>query len=227
MSRYRSVKLWEQRRLKRGGSRARYGQERETSVDELGCRTTLMIVGRVTFNFPAKPSHLLGSLTLSAPTDTSLHRYTMVPLTALRPRPTSAPPTLCLKSARHISSLTHDANRLFSVHHDDSPKRRVPPSPPLPPPRAANPPMAQRRLHRQCYHSSLLPSYSRCNVFSGHVDGGVHQHQRLLHRHVSGTTANQDVYTKEQRMKDHKHCVEMVQTRDMEGYCKFYRLGTL
>ena len=27
-------------------------------------------------------------------------------------------------------------------------------------------------------------------------------------------------YSAEQRKNDHKHCVEMVQTRDFEGYCK-------
>jgi hypothetical protein len=28
-------------------------------------------------------------------------------------------------------------------------------------------------------------------------------------------------YSKEQQAQDHKHCVELVQNRDMEGYCEF------
>ena len=38
----------------------------------------------------------------------------------------------------------------------------------------------------------------------------------------NGNNLDNDVYTDEQRKQDHKHCVELVQTRDMEGYCEYY-----
>ena len=39
-------------------------------------------------------------------------------------------------------------------------------------------------------------------------------------RAFSGGSSRDDVYTPEQRREDHKHCVELVQTRDFEGYCE-------
>jgi len=45
-----------------------------------------------------------------------------------------------------------------------------------------------------------------------------HHRQRRWSSSSSASNSPSDEYTAEQRKQDHKHCVEMVQTRDMEGY---------
>lgn len=48
----------------------------------------------------------------------------------------------------------------------------------------------------------------------------IQQRQRRWSSSSATSDSNRDVYTAEQRKEDHRHCVEMVQTRDFEGYCK-------
>lgn len=49
-----------------------------------------------------------------------------------------------------------------------------------------------------------------------------HNPRRKCVRWSGSSSRNDDVLytTEDQRKKDHRHCVEMVQTRDFEGYCK-------
>ena len=49
-----------------------------------------------------------------------------------------------------------------------------------------------------------------------------HNPRRKCVRWSGSSSRNDDMLytTEDQRKKDHRHCVEMVQTRDFEGYCK-------
>lgn len=65
--------------------------------------------------------------------------------------------------------------------------------------------------------------YSDGIILSARHDADVQQRQRRWSSSSGSVSATpdsniKDVYNEEQRKQDHKHCVEMVQTRDFEGY---------
>ena len=80
-------------------------------------------------------------------------------------------------------------------------------------------PSQQQQFSSSYYRNHrILPGYCKTARLS------YLQQQGCRRRWSSTTTKNGksgSLYTPEQRKQDHKHCVEMVQTRDMEGYCKF------
>ena len=61
-----------------------------------------------------------------------------------------------------------------------------------------------------------LSSYRFITSYNGLAANRNTSIQRI--RWNSSSNSNLDVYTDEQRKQDHRHCVELVQTRDMEGY---------
>lgn len=69
------------------------------------------------------------------------------------------------------------------------------------------------------YCKSVPPNYRLADVVQ-------QRHQRRWNSSSSASDSKgDDEYTSEQRKQDHKHCVELVRDRDMEGYCKkFYMM---
>ncbi|EJK57308.1 hypothetical protein THAOC_22663 [Thalassiosira oceanica] len=58
-------------------------------------------------------------------------------------------------------------------------------------------------------------------LVAAHESGGRSLAAPTSSRGFSGDSGHDDAYTPEQRREDHRHCVELVQTRDSEGYCEF------
>ena len=67
----------------------------------------------------------------------------------------------------------------------------------------------------QLHHHTLSNSNFNTAKLTSH-------NPRKCVRWSGSSSRNDDVLytTEDQRKKDHRHCVEMVQTRDFEGYCK-------
>ena len=65
------------------------------------------------------------------------------------------------------------------------------------------------------HHTHTLSNFNTAKQTS-------HNPRRKCVRWSGSSSRNDDVLytTEDQRKKDHRHCVEMVQTRDFEGYCK-------
>ena len=60
-------------------------------------------------------------------------------------------------------------------------------------------------------------SYHVQNIFESYIFD-----QRRWSNGAPDGNIKEAVYTEDQRKQDHMHCVEMVQTRDFEGYCKCF-----
>jgi hypothetical protein len=90
---------------------------------------------------------------------------------------------------------------------------------------------------RPCSHLLPLPHTTEINVINerqhplrswldtgtlpSNIMRSLRQPWARVERHLQRSHPLRRFYSKEQQAKDHKHCVELVQNRDVEGYCKF------